>query len=152
MRTHAAIPLVIWLAVAPLQLASSKGVVAVGAEVRAVTGACALEGGADVTVGWQVSPDDHIAGLSDPKTLSNPAFVDYDDLLRATPEMKRLRKDGIDPNSAEGIQLTTAGQSRVQRACESAMNSDGYCSIWKAISHSDGRSVSDATATAKRAL
>jgi len=152
MRTHAAIPLVIWLAVAPLQLASSKGVVAVGAEVGVASGAAPADRVADVTAGWQVAPDDHIAGLSDAKTLSNPAFVDYDDLLRATPEMKRLRKDGIDPNSAEGIQLTTAGQSRVQRACQSAMNSDGYCSIWQAISHSDGRSVADATATAKRAL
>jgi len=143
MYTTAALVSVLTLAAA-FTPSFSKEVAAAGASTRTVVG--------EIASGWQARADDHIAGLSDPKTLSNPALVDYDQLFRATPESKRITKEGIDPNSAEGIQLTTAGQSRVRQACESVIASDGYCSIWKTISHSDGRSVSDATAAAKRVL
>jgi hypothetical protein len=143
MHTFAAIAAVLSLAAA-FTTGSPVEVAAAGEPIRAVAG--------EVSTGWQARTEDHIAGLADPKTLSNPALVDYDQLFRATPESKRITKDGIDPNSAEGIQLTTAGQSRVRQACESVIASDGYCSIWKTISHTDGRSVSDATAAAKRVL
>jgi hypothetical protein len=143
MHTFAALAAVLSLAAASTS-GFPQEVAAACERSRAVAG--------EVVVGWQARADDHIAGLSDPKTLSNPALVDYDQLFRATPESKRLTKEGIDPNSAEGIQLTTAGQSRVRQACESVISSDGYCSIWKTISHSDGRTVSDATAAAKRVL
>lgn len=148
MRTTAALSLTICLAVAPWLSTRSAlaGVPVVDSFVGEVTRV------ADLDVGWQTRTEDHIAGLSDAKNLSNPARVDYDDLMSATPEMKQMRKDRIDPNSAEGVQLTTAAQSRVQRACQALMAQDGHCSIWKTITHSDGRSVTDATAAAKRLL
>lgn len=102
--------------------------------------------------GWTARAEDSIVGLSDPKTLSNPAKVDYSALMKATPEMKRMKKDRIDPNSPEGIQLKAAAQTRVQNACQAVMDSEGHCSVWKAISHSDGRSITDITATVKRQL
>ncbi|QDU85924.1 hypothetical protein Pla163_30710 [Planctomycetes bacterium Pla163] len=105
-----------------------------------------------VPSGWTVKADDNIVGLSDAKTLSNPARVDYDSLLRATDEMKKLKKDRIDPTSPEGIQLTNAARQRVQSACQVIMDQEGHCSVWKAISHADGRSVPDITAVVKRQL
>jgi hypothetical protein len=105
-----------------------------------------------VQSGWTVKADDNIVGLSDAKTLSNPALVDYDGLMRATDEMKKLKKDRIDPTSPEGIQLTNAARQRVQSACQAIMDQEGHCSVWKAISHADGRSVPDITAQVKRQL
>lgn len=102
--------------------------------------------------GWQVRPEDNIVGLSDPKMLSKPAKVDYAALMKATPEMKQMRKDRIDPTSPEGIQLKAAAQQRVQNACQTVMDQDGHCSVWKAITHSDGRAVTDITAAVKRQL
>ena len=102
--------------------------------------------------GWVVRAEDNIVGLSDPKTLSNPAKVDYSALMKATPEMKRMKKDRIDPNSPEGIQLKAAAQTRVQNACQAVMDAEGHCSVWKSISHSDGRAIVDITSKVKRQL
>lgn len=102
--------------------------------------------------GWVVRAEDNIVGLSDPKTLSSPGQVDYSALMKATPEMKRMKKDRIDPNSPEGIQLKAAAQTRVQDACQAVMDSEGHCSVWKAISHSDGRAITDITSLVKRQL
>lgn len=102
--------------------------------------------------GWVVDKTDNICGLDDARMLSNPAKVDYDRLLRATPEMKKIRSDGIDPNSSKGIQLRTAAVDRVRKACNSVQQSNGYCSVWKSVSHRDGRSISDVTATVLQQL
>jgi hypothetical protein len=47
---------------------------------------------------WIVDRADNICGLDDPRMLSKPARVDYDALLAATPEMRRIKDDKIDPN------------------------------------------------------
>jgi len=143
-------------AILALVLASSTALLprtATAAAPSAVVTADSATG--DLTVamsGWVVRAEDNIVGLSDPKTLSNPAAVDYDALMKATPEMKRMKKDRIDPNSPEGIQLKAAAQTRVQNACQAVMDTEGHCSVWKAISHTDGRSVTDITSTVKRQL
>jgi predicted RNA-binding protein with RPS1 domain len=70
----------------------------------------------EVGTGWVVDRADNICGLDDPKMLSKPAKLDYDTLLRATPEMKKVKDDKIEPNSPQGIQLRQAAATRVQTA------------------------------------
>ena len=106
----------------------------------------------EVTVGWVVDRADNICGLDDPKMLSKPAKVDYDALLRATPEMKKVKDDKIDPNSPQGIQLRQAAATRVQKAAEKIRTTDGYCSVWKTIRHQDARVVPDVTDAVKAQL
>ena len=106
----------------------------------------------EVAAGWIVDRADNICGLDDAKMLSKPAKVDYDALLRATPEMKKIKDDKIDPNSPQGIQLRQAAATRVQTAAEKVRGTEGYCSVWKAIRHSDGRAVADITEAVKAQL
>lgn len=108
--------------------------------------------GSEPTTGWIVDRSDNICGLDDPKMLSKPAKVDYDALLKATPEMKKIKDDKIDPNSPEGIQLRQAAATRVQKAAEKVRSSSGYCSVWKTIRHQDGRAIPDVTDAVKAQL
>jgi hypothetical protein len=101
---------------------------------------------------WIVDRADNICGLDDPKMLSKPAKVDYDALLEATPEMKKIKDDKIDPSSPLGIQLRQTAVTHVQAAVEKARAAGGYCSVWKAIRHKDGRIVPDITEAAKAQL
>jgi len=75
--------------------ATARGIVQGPIEARA----------GEVVVGWVVDRADNICGIDDAKMLSKPAKVDYDALLKATPEMKKIKDDKIDPNSPQGIQL-----------------------------------------------
>ena len=102
--------------------------------------------------GWVTRPEDNLVGLRDPAQLSNPARVDFTRLFEATAEMQQLRRDRIDPDSPQGIQLKNRARNRVAGACGRVMEQRGYCSIWKAISHSDGRSVPDVTEDARLLL
>ena len=106
----------------------------------------------EASLGWIIDRADNICGLDDPKMLSQPARVDYELLLRATPEMKKVRDDKIDPNSSEGIQLRQAAVDRVRRACERVRTTAGHCSVWKEIRHGDGRIVADVTEQVRREL
>ena len=108
--------------------------------------------GYEVGTGWIVDRADNICGLDDPKMLSKPAKVDYDALLKATPEMKKIKDDKIDPNSPQGIQLRQAAATRVQKAAEKVRTTDGYCSVWKTIRHQDGRVIPDITDAVKAQL
>lgn len=101
---------------------------------------------------WIVDRSDNICGLEDPKMLSKPAKVDYDVLLKATSEMKRMRDEKIDPNSSAGIQLRQAAADRVRNAADRVRQSQGYCSVWKSISHQDGRVIPDVTDLVKAQL
>ena len=101
---------------------------------------------------WIVDQADSICGLEDPKMLSKPAKVDYETLLRATAEMKKIKDDKIDPNSPQGIQLREAAVTRVQTAAEKVRVSGGYCSVWKAIRHRDGRAIPDITESVRAQL
>lgn len=102
--------------------------------------------------GWIVDRADNICGLDDPKMLSKPAKVDYDALLKATPEMKKIKDDKIDPSSPQGIQLRQAAATRVQTAAEKVRTANGYCSVWKTVRHQDGRAVPDITDLVKAQL
>jgi hypothetical protein len=106
----------------------------------------------ETVVGWIVDRADNICGLDDPKMLSKPAKVDYDALLKATAEMKKVKDDKIDPNSPQGIQLRQAAATRVQKAAEKVRATDGYCSVWKTVRHQDGRVVADITDAVKAQL
>ena len=92
---------------------------------------------------WILKTADNICGLRDPNQLTHPAVIDFDACLDATPEMKRLRDQGIDPKSAEGIQLRSAAVTRLTNACESVRAANGHCSVWKEIRHKDGRAIPD---------
>ncbi len=114
------------------------------AERGAVT-AAAPEQGTAQQQGWITRAQDNVCGLRDARQLSNPAQVDFNALLEDTDEMKRLRRERIDPKSPQGIQLRDAARSKVATACESVMQSQGHCSVWSSIRHSDGRNVPDVT-------
>jgi hypothetical protein len=114
--------------------------------------ATATPGVGEVAAGWIVDRADNICGLDDAKMLSKPAKVDYDVVLKATPEMKKIKDDKIDPNSPQGIQLRQAAVTRVQVAAEKVRTTDGHCSVWKTIKHSDGRAVTDITESVKAQL
>lgn len=123
---------------------------------------------------WEVSPDapgvtavipddgrgtpfvvlkaDNICGLDEPRQITTPAKVDYDALLDETPEMRELRRNGIDPTSSKGITLLTKARSRVLKACEAVRTEAGYDSIWKAITRRDAKSIPDVTDSVKAKL
>lgn len=132
--------------------ASSTSAPNPGADVaEAAPAPLTLEAQAPAT-GWRAQAEDNIVGLRDPKKLSNPSKVDYPALMALTAEMKRIKREGIDESSAEGIQLRNRAASKVATACETVMNAEGHCSVWKTISHEDGRAITDITAKVKRHL
>lgn len=94
---------------------------------------------------WILNAQDNVCGLRDPRMLSNPGRINYDTLMAATPELQKLKREGIDPGSAEGIQLKQQAIDRVTKASESVRVTQGHCSVWKAISHKDGRAIADLT-------
>ncbi len=102
-----------------------------------------LECASEASSPWIVDRADNICGLDDPRMLSKPVRVDYEALLKATPEMKKIRDEKIDANSSEGIQLRQAAVDRVRKACEKIRQAGGYCSVWKQIRHQDGRTIAD---------
>lgn len=99
-----------------------------------------------------VNKSDNICGLDEPRQLTNPAKVDYEALLEATAEVKKIKKDKIDPKSSEGITLMTKARKRVLKACEAVRAADGYCSVWKDIKRRDKRAIDDITDAVKRKL
>ena len=94
---------------------------------------------------WVVRSEDHICGVSEARMIANPARVDYESLMDSTPEIKELRRKGIDRDSARGQTLVTAARDRVRRATNAIMKEQGYDSVWKRISHKQGRSAADIT-------
>jgi hypothetical protein len=81
---------------------------------------------------WIAKSTDNVCGLKEASQVSNPAVVDWQSLLEATPEVRKLRSEKIAEDSPEGIQ--------------------GHCSVWKAIRHKDGRAVTDLTDLVKAQL
>jgi hypothetical protein len=114
----------------------------------------AVAGSALPTTGrdWNVKSADNICGLRDASQLTQPAKVDFEACLEATAELKRIKDQGIDPKSAEGIQLRNAAVTRVTTACETVRAASGYCSVWKAVSHKDGRAIPEITDQVKAQL
>ncbi len=100
---------------------------------------------APIAGSWRARATDNVCGLSDLRMLSNPATVRFDQLLKATPEMKKLDRDSIDPLSPEGVQLRDDARKRVTKACESVRVQNAHCSVWRTIRHSDGTKPTDIT-------
>lgn len=94
---------------------------------------------------WKAVKKDNICGLTDLDKVSSPAQVDYDELLKATPQMKEIDKKGIDVKSAEGKALVKEAKSLITKSAELERGSKSYCSVWKSISHKDGRKIPDIT-------
>jgi hypothetical protein len=92
---------------------------------------------------WTGKTEDNICGLRDLTQVSNPVVIDFQACLDATPEMKKIKSEKIDPKSPEGIRLVTEATNRVTQACEAVQRANGYCSVWKSIRHKDGRAVTD---------
>jgi len=109
-------------------------------------------GMSDVESAWIVDQTDNVCGLSDPRMLSRPARVDHPALLAATPEMKRIANEGIDPNSSLGVALRQQAVDRVLRAADHVRQHEGYCSVWKRIRHRDGRVIPDVTDPVRQRL
>jgi len=101
---------------------------------------------------YVVDKKDNICGLNEPKQLSNPAKVDYDELLSATPEVLRMKKEKIDKDSAEGIQLLNQAESRVLKACQAVREAEGHCSVWKDIKRREGQKIPDLTSKVKKEI
>lgn len=101
---------------------------------------------------WVCDRSDNICGLDDPRMLSKPCKVDYDALLKATPEMKKITNDKIDPNSSEGINLRQKAVDRIRDKADAVRTANGYCSVWKTIRHADGRNIPDITDLVKAQL
>ncbi len=91
--------------------------------------------------GWIVKKADHVCGISDAKKVSNPAKVDYQECLDASPPMKKMKEEGIDPDSPEGKALRAKAVRIVAKAAEEVRERLSHCSVWKKIEHSDGRAV-----------
>ncbi len=95
--------------------------------------------------GWIVNRADCICGLDDPRLLSHPAVVDHPRCMNATPEMKKMQDEHIDPTCPQGIQLKAQAADRVRAAAEKTRVKLGNCSVWKQISNRDGRPIPDVT-------
>ena len=95
---------------------------------------------------------DNICGLNDPRKLSRPAVVAYSVLLNATPQVKRIKREKIDPDSAQGVVLMTRARALVLEKCVGVIRKHGYCSVWKAIRRRDGKPIPDITALVKKKI
>ncbi|MBM3987915.1 MAG: hypothetical protein FJ294_08160 [Planctomycetes bacterium] len=129
---------------APLPAAGLEGCVAVETVAPETVAAASRD--------WVAKSTDSVVGLKEASQVSNPAVVDWQALLEATPEMRKLRSEKIAADSPEGIQLLTEAANRATTACENLRASRGYCSVWKSIRHKDGRAVADITDLVKAQL
>ena len=94
---------------------------------------------------WTAEVEDNICGIANLKRVSKPAAVDYEQLLGETPQIRELERKDIDPDSVQGRALRKAARTLITKSCEKARKAEGYCSVWKAISHEDGRTIPDIT-------
>lgn len=95
---------------------------------------------------WIVEEADNVCGLTDPRQIQKPARVDYDELLRATPESKEMRRRGIDKDSPEGQVLHNKAVDRIRTASARVIKDLAYDSVWKKIRHREGRQAPNITA------
>ena len=100
---------------------------------------------ATAAASYEAKASHSISGLTDVSQLSNPMAVRYDEVMEATEERARMRKEKIDPSSPLGEILESAAHRRVSAATRAVMRRDGHCSAWKKIKRKDGRAVPDLT-------
>ena len=92
---------------------------------------------------------DSICGHKKGVAITKPATVDYEALLAATDEVRKIKKKNIRTDSAEGRILMTKARRKVLDACFKVYRTDGHCGVWKKISRRDGRAIPDITAKVK---
>lgn len=97
-------------------------------------------------VDWIIEAGDSICGVREARQIKKPGVVDFDYLVGLTAEAKKIKRDKIDPNSAEGIRLMNLAKSNVRDACSAIMKRQGYDSVWKKISSRKGAQIEDVTA------
>ena len=85
--------------------------------------------------GWIATPADNICGVKEPRMVTQPGVVNWQQLMDSTPEMKKMKKEGIKRDSPKGAQLISEAQSRCKRACVKQMRVAKVDSMWKNISH-----------------
>ena len=101
---------------------------------------------------YVVDKTDNICGIDEPRAITSPARVDYDEVLAATEEVRTIKRRRIDPESAKVIKLMTEARRKVLAACESVRSDEGYCSVWKDIERRDKTPVDDVTEKVKAKL
>ena len=97
-------------------------------------------------VEWVVQAEDSVCGVVEARQIRKPAKVDFDRLVDLTPEGKKIKRDRIDPASAEGVRLMNRAKSRVRDASAIIMKRQGYDSVWKDISSKKGTYIVDLSA------
>ena len=95
---------------------------------------------------WIAEHADNLCGISKLKRVSNPALVNYDSLLEATPQMTEMREKRIKPDSIEGKTLREAARKLIVTKAQAVQKLGGYDGLWKAIANKDGRRIDDVTA------
>ena len=97
-------------------------------------------------VEWVVQAENSVCGVVEARQIRKPAKVDFDRLVDLTPEGKKILRDKIDLDSAEGVRLMNRAKSRVRDASAVIMKRQGYDSVWKDISSKKGTYIADLTA------
>ncbi len=134
-----------------LTLGASAALAQANPQLHQDLSAAASEPG-EVFNGWIADEADNVCGVRVARQVTNPVSVRYEELLEATPEMLRMKREGISRDSAQGQVLYAGAVDRVRKAATRIMGSGAYCSIWKQIRHRDGRSVHDVTSDVKSEL
>jgi len=84
---------------------------------------------------WIATPSDNICGIKKPEQVTQPGIISWQQALDATDEMKKIKREKIDKNSALGITLMEAATRKTRNACQKAMKDMNVDSVWKQISH-----------------
>jgi len=95
---------------------------------------------------WIIEAEDSVCGVLRERQIHKPAKVDFDRLVDITPEGKKIQRERIDLNSAEGVRLINRAKSRVRDASAIVMKRQGYDSVWKRIRSRRGTHIVDVTA------
>jgi hypothetical protein len=122
------------------------GLAAAAAPVRKVAVGALGDISAATGVDWIVEAEDSVCGVHEARQIQKPAKVRFDHLVAITPEGRKLKRDRIDPDSAEGVRLTNRAKSRVRDAASVIMKRQGFDSVWKRISSRKGAYIVDVTA------
>ena len=85
--------------------------------------------------GWVATPADNICGVKEPRMVKQPGVVNWRQLMDSSPEMTKIKKEGIKRDSAKGIQLTAEAETRCKKACVKQMQVAKVDSMWKNITH-----------------
>ena len=97
-------------------------------------------------IDWVVEAEDSVCGVVEARQIRKPGKVNFDHLMDLTPEGRKIQRERIDRNSAEGVRLTNRAKSRVRDASAVIMKRQGYDSVWKKISSKKGAYIADLTA------